>query len=310
MKAAQISAYDGPSSVNVTDQATKPEPAADQVLVQVHAAGVNPFDNVVSLGFARQMVELNFPATLGGDLAGTVVALGADVTGLEVGQAVYGQANALSSQGSFAEFAAAKAESLAPKPESVDFTTAAGFPLVSVSALQALESMQLQPGQKVLIHGGAGGIGSMAIQLAKNFGAYVITTASAGDLEYVKGLGADEVIDYQAQNFADVVTDIDAVFDTIGGETNLKSYGVLKSGGVLVSMVEPANDELVTKGSVRYEHQYTQVTSERLRAITKLIEAGQLTINIDKVFPLEQAADALEYLKTGHPRGKVVIQVS
>lgn len=310
MRAAQISEYGGPEALKLTDQATKPEPTAQQVLVAVRAAGVNPFDVAVSVGAVRQMKELNFPATLGGDFAGVVAAIGEEVTDFEVGQAVYGQAGALSGHGSFAEFTTLKASSLALKPQAVDFVTAAALPLVTSSALQALGFMQLQNGQRILIHGGAGGIGSVAIQLAKRAGAYVITTASTADADYVKGLGADEVIDYTTQEFAELVSDVDAVYDTIGGETNKKSYQVLKDGGVLVSMVAAADDELVAAKHVRYEHQFTQVTTAGLTEVARLVNAGALKVNVDKVFPLEQAGPALEYLRTGHPRGKVVIQVS
>ena len=310
MRAAQISEYGGPEVLTFTDQASKPEPAANQVLVAVQAAGVNPFDVAVREGYARQMAELNFPATLGGDFAGTVAAVGEGVTDFEVGQAVFGQAGSLSGHGSFADFAPVKVASLAAKPESVDFVTAAALPLVSASALQALEFLQPKTDQRILIHGGAGGIGSVAIQLAKHTGAYVITTAAASDTDFLKGLGADEVIDYENQDFSQELSDIDAVFDTVGGETNKKSYTVLKDGGAFVSMIEAADDEMVANKHLRYDHQFTRTTTERLSEVAKLVDAGDLKVNIDKVFPLEEAGEALNYLKTGHPKGKVVIQVS
>jgi len=309
MRAARISDYNGPQGVITTTDAPKPEPAAGQVLVEVHAAGVNPFDNMVAAGYARQMAELTFPATLGGDVAGTVAALGEDVTDFEIGQPVFGQASALSGQGSFAEFTPVNATSVAPKPESVDYVTAAGLPLVASSAYQALEYIDLQPGQKILIHGGAGGIGSMAIQIAKRQGGYVITTAIAEDTDYVKKLGADEVIDYKTQDFTELVTDVDAVFDTVGGETNTKSFAVIKKGGSFVSMVADADDGQVEAKQVRYSHQFTHVTTERLRAIAELIDTGLLEVRLNKVFPLEQAGEALAFLKDSHSRGKVVIQV-
>lgn len=310
MRAAQISDYDGPEGLRLTDQASKPEPATGEVLVAVQAAGVNPFDIKVSEGTVRQMKELTFPATLGGDVSGTVAAVGDGVTEFEVGQAVYGQAGALSGQGSFAEFTSLKTGSLALKPESVDFLTAAALPLVTSSALQALDFMQLQAGQTILIHGGAGGIGGAAIQLAKHAGTQVITTASAADTDYVKSLGADEVIDYTTQDFASAVSDIDAVFDTVGGDTNQRSYSVLRDGGAFVSMVSAADAELVTARNIRYEHQFTQVSTAGLNRISQLVDSGALKINVDKVFPLEQASEALQHLKAGHPKGKVVIQVS
>ncbi len=310
MKAAQATAYGGQDVVEVVMDAPKPGLAPDQVLVEVQAAAANPFDWKVREGMVRQMAELNFPATLGGDVAGIVAEVGNDVQGFTPGQAVYGSAGALSGQGSFAEYAPVKASQLALKPTTVDFTTAAALPLVSVSAYQALvDHMRLQADQKILIHGGAGGIGSMAIQLAKHLGAYVATTVSSKEVDFVKGLGADEVIDYQNQDFSTILKDYDAVFDNVGGDINTKSYTVLKAGGALVSMVEPPNDELVQQHGVQYTSQFTQVNTDRLEKITALVEAGTLTVHIDKIFPLDQAPEALEYLKTGHPRGKVVIQV-
>lgn len=309
MKAAQINGYGGLEAVQV-GEADKPTPAAGQVLVEVHAAAVNPFDVKVREGLVRNMAELNFPATLGGDAAGTVAALGAGVTGFQLGQAVYGQAGALSGQGSFAEFTPVKAEQLAAKPTSLDFTAAAALPLVGCSAYQALvDHINLKAGQKILIHGAAGGIGSVAVQLAKHLGAYVAATAGAEDADFVKSLGADEVIDYRGQDFAALLKDYDAVFDTVGGETNRKSYTVLKPGGALVSMSEKPDDALVNKYAVLYTAQFTRTTTERLTKVAELVDAGNLKVHIDKIFPLDQAAEALEYQKTGHPRGKIVIRI-
>lgn len=286
----------------------KPTAGQGQVVVEVQAAAVNPFDIKVREGLVREMTELNFPAILGGDVSGVVAEIGPDVTGFEVGQEVYGLAGALSGHGSFAEFTSVVADQLASKPKSVDFLQAAALPQVATSAYQALvETMSLQAGQKILIHGGAGGIGSVAIQIAKNIGAYVATTASTNDTDFVKGLGADEVIDYTSQDFSKLVSEYDAVYDVVGGETNTKSYQVLKRGGTLVSMVAPANDKLVAQYGVIYSAQFTKATTERLIKVAELVDAGAITINIDKVFPMGQASEALEYLKTGHPRGKVVI---
>lgn len=310
MKAAQIKEYGGKDALQVTADAPKPEIGPGEVLVEVRAAGVNPFDLTVRNGLARQMAELNFPATLGGDFAGTVAEIGEGVEGFAKGQAVYGQAGALSGKGSFAEYTPVKAMQLAAKPDKLDFTSAAALPLVAASAYQALvDHMNLQAGQKILIHGGAGGIGSVAIQIAKHLGAYVATTASAADTDFVKELGADEVIDYKTQDFAEIIKDYDAVYDTIGGETNKKSYSVLKSGGALVSMVEKPDEQLVKQRDIKYTSQFTHVTQEHLNTISALVDQGKLKPIIDKVFALDQAAEALEYLKTGRPKGKVVIQI-
>lgn len=310
MKAAQIKAYGGKEVMQVTDDAPKPALEDEQVLVEVAAAGVNPFDITVREGHARQMAELDFPATLGGDVAGTVAEIGGKVQVFQVGHAVYGQAKALSGHGSFAEFTPVPITQLAAKPAKLDFTQAAAVPLVAASAYQALvDHMNLQKGQRILIHGAAGGIGSLAVQLAKHLGAYVAATASAEEVDFVKSLGADEVIDYKNQDFSQLIKDYDAVFDTVGGDTNTRSYTVLKSGGTLVSMLAQPDDELVKKYRINYVAQSSRVTIERLTKVAELFDAGVLKPKVDKVFPLDQAAEALEYLKTGHPHGKVVIQV-
>jgi NADPH:quinone reductase-like Zn-dependent oxidoreductase len=308
MKAAQLNDYGGTASVKV-NEASKPGADKGKVLVEVYAAAVNPFDVKLTDGSYGEIFK-QLPATVGTDVAGTVAEIGEDVTGFEIGQAVYGMANGAGGQGSFAEFTPVKAEQLAPKPASIDFVAAAALPLAGVSAYQALvDHMDLQAGQKILIHGGAGGIGSLAIQIAKNLSAHVAATASADDADFVKSLGADEVIDYKTQDFSTMLKDYDAVFDTVGGETNAKSYQVLKTGGAFVSMLEAPNEELVKQKEIHYTQESSQATPERLNAVAKLVDAGKLKVNVDKAFPFEQAATAMEHLKTGHPRGKVVIQV-
>jgi NADPH:quinone reductase-like Zn-dependent oxidoreductase len=307
MKAAQINSYGEKDVVSIND-VPKPSIKADQILVEVHAASVNPFDLKVREGQTKDYIPLELPATLGGDVSGVVAELGSGVTGLEIGQEVYGMANATGGQGSFAEFTTVIAAQLAPKPRSVDFVSSAALPLTAVSAYQALvDHMRLQPGQKILIHGGAGGIGSIAIQIANNIGAYVATTAIGPDADYVKNLGADEVIDYTKEDFSEKLSDYDAVFDTVGGETNAKSYKVLKKGGVLVSMVAPVDLDLAE--GITYVQQSSQATVEKLTKIADMVDSGKIKVNVDKVFQFEEAAEALEYIKTGHPRGKVVIQV-
>lgn len=281
--------------------APKPVPSKGQVLVEVRAAAVNPFDLTVREGRARKMKELDFPATLGGDFAGVIIG---------TGKAVYGQAGALSGQGSFAEYTVVKEAQMAPKPKSLDFTEAAALPLAATSAYQALvDHMDLQKGQEILIHGGAGGIGSLAIQLAKHLGAHVATTVSGRDKDFAKHLGADNVLDYKTQDFAEIIKDYDAVFDTVGGETNKKSYAIIKPGGKLVSMVAQSDEALVNKYKIEYTAQFTRTTTARLEKVSELIDKSAFKPRVDKVFSLDQAAEALEYLRTGHPRGKVVIHI-
>lgn len=310
MKAAQLVHYGGQDSIRI-NEVEKPRPGAGEVLVALQAAGVNPFDWKLRDGQFQATIDLHLPATLGGDFAGVVTELGEGVTDTNVGQAVFGQANAVSGQGSWAEFSSVKAQSLAPKPTALDFASAAAVPLVGVSAYQALvETMRLQPGQKILIHGGAGGIGSMAIQFAKHLAAEVTTTVSKKDVDFASACGADRVINYEMEDFSKLLQGYDAVYDTVGGVINQKSYQVLKPGSWLVSMVTPVDEALMKQYKINVNYQQTRITPERLSAVAKLFDQGVLKVHIDKVFPLDQAGAALEYLKTGRPRGKIVLTVA
>lgn len=310
MKAAQINSYGSADVLKLNPDAPKPGLQPGQVLVKVHAAGVNPFDWQVREGYMKEVIPLKFPATLGGDVAGLVAEVAEGASGFEIGQSVYGQANAVNGQGSYAEYTPVKAESLAIKPDSLDFVTAAAAPLAGVSAIQALiDQAQLKSGQKVLVHGAAGGIGSFAVQLAKHLGAHVAATAATEDLDYVKSLGADEVIDYKTQDFSALVKDYDVVFDTVGGKTFTKSHQVLKPGGVLVTMAAQPDEVLAKQFGVTAVHQNTQVTRARLARLSELLEQKVLTVHVDKAFPLEQAGEAQAYIQTGKHRGKVVLKV-
>ena len=257
------------------------------------------------------MLPLQFPVTLGGDFSGVVEAAGPDA-GFKAGDEVYGQASLVNGgSGSFAEAVLARAGTVAAKPKSVSHIEAGALPLAGVSALQALtEHLRLSSAQKVLIHGGAGGIGSLAIQIAKHLGAHVASTVAGKDIDYVKSLGADTLIDYKTQRFEDTVRDLDAVFDTIGGDTYVRSFTVLKRGGRLVSMLVQPRPELVKEFGVEAFFQFTQVTAERLIKLADLIDQRALKVHIDKIFPLAQAAAALEHLEKGSPKGKVVLRIA
>ncbi len=310
MKAAQISEYGDADVVKVTPDAPKPTPIDDQVLVEVHAASINPFDWKVRKGFMHQMKPLEFPATLGGDIAGVVIQVGKNVSQFTAGDKVYGQAGLFGGgSGAFAEFATTSPKSIAKIPEGLDFTQAAALPLTGASAIQALEGhIQLQSGQKILIHGGAGGIGTMAIQIAKHIGAHVATTVSASSIEYAKQLGADEVIDYTNQKFEEILSGYDAVFDTVGGETYDKSFLVLKKGGILVSMVQPPKEDLAQKYGVTAVVQGTQV-AEWLDRLTTLVEDGVVKPQIDHVFSLDEIQQAFRAQEEGSPHGKVIVKI-
>jgi NADPH:quinone reductase-like Zn-dependent oxidoreductase len=311
MRAAQFSKYGGSEVVEVNRNAPKPTVPIGRVLVEVYAAGVNPVDWKIREGYMSKMLTLQFPATLGGDFSGVVEGVGAGVPGFKKGDEVYGRDGLPGSgSGSFADYIAVDSKVTSRKPKNVNHVEAAALPLTGLSALQALtEHMGLSKGKKILIHGGAGGIGTMAIQLAKHLGAYVATTASQKDVQYVKGLRADEAIDYKKQSFEDLIHDYDAVYDTVGGETYTKSYKVLKKGGVIVSMLEQPNSDLMKRYGVKAIGQFTQPTSERLSKLTELVEKGAIKVHVDKIFPLEQAREALDYQQQGKARGKIVIKI-
>jgi len=244
-------------------------------------------------------------------VSGIVAAVGASAATMKVGDRVYGYASLLSGgSGSFAEFVAAKISTLASVPQKGTLVEIAALPLVGASALQAIEQhIKLQRGQKILIHGGAGGIGSVAIQVAKSLGAYVATTAMADERAYVQELGADEVIDYKKEMFEAKLKNFDAVFDTIGGDTMEKSFTVLRKGGMLVSMVGQPNPELAQKAGVTAIGQSTHVTTEVLKRLAQLVDSGTIKVRVAKVYPLEKAKEAFQLVEAGHPRGKVVLEV-
>jgi alcohol dehydrogenase len=318
MKSAQIKTYGDSEVVEITPNAPSlNDPSDAMVLVTVKAAGVNPSDWKLREGFFKQMAPLQFPATLGMDFSGVIEKLGGESVSsssdLKQGDEVYGQAGVLAGgSGAFAEIALAKTDKIAHKPKTLTPEQAAGLPLVGVSAWQALvETIGLSKGQKILIHGGAGGIGSISIQLAKHLGAYVATTVSANDIQFVKEeLGADEVIDYKTQKFEDVLPhDFDAVFDTVGGETYTRSFKVLNrsSGGVIVSMLEQPVQELMDQFGVKAVFLFSQANRERLTKLAEWVDQNNIRVNVERTFPLDEARAALDYQRDVHPRGKIVL---
>jgi NADPH:quinone reductase-like Zn-dependent oxidoreductase len=312
IKAARIHNYGGWKAVKV-EEVSLPKLRTGELLIRVHAAGVNPIDWKIRAGYLQQMMPLSFPFTLGCDFSGVVEELRPGVTNFKVGDEIYGQAPVFTgASGSFAEAVIIRTTgSIAPKPRSVDHTEASALPLAGVSALQALTvHLRVSAGQKILIHGGAGGIGSMAIQLAKHLGAHVATTVCPNNIEYVRGLGAHTVIDYKKQDFEDVVHGLDAVFDTVGGDTYIRSYKVLKKGGRIVSMLEKPRQELMKEFGVEAFAQFTQVTTGRLNTLAKLVDQLVLKVYIDETFSPEQAAEALLHVEKGSPRGKVVLRMA
>jgi NADPH:quinone reductase-like Zn-dependent oxidoreductase len=312
MKSVQIKRYGGSDVVELNDTASVPSVSVGKILVDVKASGVNPADWKVREGYFQQMAPLQFPSNLGFDFSGTVKQLGEDVpSDFEQGDEVYGQTPVLSGgSGAFAELVLVDKDSITHKPKTLTHIEAAALPTVGVSSWQALvENIGLSKGQKILIHGGAGGIGSIAIQLAKHNGAYVSTTVNVNDKQFVQELGADQIIDYNSQKFEDLLHDYDAVFDTIGGDTYKRSFKVLKKGGIIISTLEQPNSELMQQYGVKATFQFTQVNRKRLTKLAQWVDQNNIKINVDRTFSLDEAGKALDYQKDVHPRGKVVITI-
>ncbi|MGC2307566.1 MAG: NADP-dependent oxidoreductase [Nitrososphaeraceae archaeon] len=315
MKSIQIKKYGNSDVVEVNNTASVPTLSPGNILVSVKASGVNPADWKISEGYFQQMAPLQFPTTLGIDFSGIVKQIGEDddvSSDFKQGDEVYGQNSVMSGgSGAFAELALVNKDSIAHKPKSLGYLETAGLPLVGVSAWQALvETIGLSKDQKILIHGGAGGIGSIAIQLAKHLGAHLATTVSTNDKEFVQQLGADRIIDYKTEKFEDILQDYDAVFDTVGGDTYKRSFKVLKKGsGIIVSMLEQPNSELMNQFRIKALFLFSQVNRQRLAKLAQWVDQNNIKVNVDKTFSLDQASKALDYQKDVHPRGKVVLTV-
>ena len=333
MKAAFIDRYGSNDRVNVADIAV-PRMGPLDLLVQVHAASVNPLDVKTRDGKLKMLLRYRFPLVLGNDLSGVVSDVGAQVTRFRQGDAVYARLDK-DRIGAFAEFAAVRESAAALKPTNVTFEEAASLPLVALTAWQALvEIGKLRANQRVLIHAGSGGVGSVAIQLARHLGATVFTTVGQRNVERVKRLGADVAIDYRSARFEDVATDCDVVLDSAGGDTLVRCFECVKPGGVVVSIGSTPstafarswglNPILVLAISVlsrkataaarshdaRYEYLFMRADGEQLGRITRLVESGAIKPLVDKVFSLEHVRDALAYSESGRATGKVVIKVA
>ena len=309
MKAAQFSQYGAPDVI-VVNEIDKPVLKAGQVLVQVHAAAINPFDAKLRQGNMKNTIPLDLPVTIGADFAGVVSQVSADVIDVQIGDSVYGSANVLGGgSGAIAEYAAANVKNIARKPANLSPEKSAAIVLVGVSAYDTIDKLHPIQGSKILIHGGAGGIGSEAIQYAKSLGAYVATTVRAEEVDFVVSLGADQTIDYENQHFENILHDCDGVLDTAGGEVYEKSFKVLKPGGILVSMGMKPNQELAQQYGVTAIIQSTQVNTQSLQRLAEILEQGIITPKVDRIYPIENTADAFTRLELGHPRGKVVVKI-
>jgi NADPH:quinone reductase-like Zn-dependent oxidoreductase len=309
MKAVRIHNYGGPEVLKFED-APRPQPGNGEVLVRIHAAAVNPVDWKVRAGRLKERIQYPLPLIPGWDFSGVVEATGPGVTRLKKGDEVYARPD-LARNGAYAEYIVAKESEVALKPKSVDHVQAAAIPLAALTAWQALfDTGGLKAGQKVLIHAAAGGVGSFAVQLAKWKGAHVIGTASGRNQSFLRELGVDEPIDYEKTRFEDVVHDVDVVLDTIGGDTQKRSWNVLKKGGILVSIVSPASAEEAAKHGVRSGYVFVQPNASQLAEIAKLVDSGKLKPMVETVLPLSEARRAQEQSESGHTRGKIVLKVA
>jgi NADPH:quinone reductase-like Zn-dependent oxidoreductase len=309
MKAVVAHEYGGPDVLKYED-APRPEPTDNQILVRVIAAGVNPVDGMIRSGMFVKDKKLTSPIIPGGDIAGIVEATGSRIAKFKKGDAIYAYLS-LKNNGGYAEYAVANEKEAAVKPKSISFVEAAAVPIVALTAWQALiDSAKLSAGQSVLIHGGSGGVGTFAIQIAKAHGAKVFATASTANQELLKQLGADVAIDYTKQKFDDVAKDVDVVLDSVGGDTLARSYGVVKKGGFIATLVSRLDQGELTKHAIRGESISVSPNSEELAEIGKLIDGGKIKVIVSQTMPLADAIKAQEQAATGHTRGKIVLKVA
>lgn len=331
MKAMIIDRY-GKVPMRIAEVPT-PEINEYEVLAEIHAASINPIDFKIRDGKVKMLLKYEMPLILGNDFAGVITKVGSKVTRFKVGDEIYARPRK-NKIGTFAEYIAIHEDDIALKPKNLSFEEAASIPLVGLTSYQALHDiMQLQKGQKILIHAGSGGVGTFAIQLAKIMGAIVTTTASEAGANLVTSLGADEIINYKTEKFEDMLKNYDAVFDTIGGATLEKSFNIIKSGGNIVSVSGMPNARfgkefgsgffktllfslaskkltaLEKKHNAQYSFLFMKPSGDQLRTIASYIEAGQIKPVIDRVFPFEDAQKAMEYSESGRAKGKIIVKI-
>lgn len=314
MRAIRFHQYGGPEVLRYED-VPRPNPQTGEALVRVYAASINAMDWKIRSGFMDKMLPVLLPFIPGGDLAGVVEALGAGVSALQVGQEVYGVQGGIPPGpmrgGAYAEYAAVPVDALALKPTTLGFVQAASIPIVAMTAWQGLFDMGgLTAGQTVLIHGAAGGVGMFAVQFARAKAARVIATASAEDADFLRTLGADQVIDYQTQRFEEQVSGVDLVLDLIGGDTQARSWQTLRPDGILVATPGPPDQEAAKQHGVRAAMVMVQPNTTLLGQIGALLERGQVKTLVGATYPLSEAAQGQERSQHGHVRGKIVLTVA
>ncbi|KGR83133.1 NADP-dependent oxidoreductase [Lysinibacillus boronitolerans] len=331
MKAMVIDQY-GKAPMRLAEVPT-PEINEYEVLAEIHAASINPIDFKIRDGKVKLLIQYKMPLILGNDFSGVVVKVGEKVTRFKVGDEIYARPRK-SKIGTFAEYISIHEDDIALKPKNLSFEEAASIPLVGLTSYQALHDiMQLQKGQKILIHAGSGGVGTFAIQLAKAMGATVATTASEAGADLVTSLGADKVINYKKENFEAILKNYDAVFDTLGGKTLEKSFEIIKEGGKIVSVSGRPNARfakeygagffktllfsaashkltaLEKKHHAQYSFLFMKPSGEQLRIIADLIESGKIKPIIDRTFSFEEAQKAMEYAESGRAKGKIIVKM-
>ncbi|SDM17210.1 NADP-dependent oxidoreductase [Sediminibacillus halophilus] len=310
MKAVVIDQYGSADQLHEIEM-EKPALEAGQVLVEMHATSVNPIDWKLREGYLKEMLPFEFPIILGWDAAGIVKEVGSDVSGFQPGDRVFARP-ATTRNGTYAEYTAIDKELLAKIPENISFEEAAAVPLAGLTAWQCLVDFAgIKQGDKVLVHAGSGGVGSFAIQIAKSFGAYVASTASGKNEDFLKQLGVDRFINYQEEDFAEVLDEYDVVVDTLGGDIQKKSFEILKEGGTLVSIVGEPDKELANKKQIKSGSLWLNPNGDQLAELGKLMESGKLHATVGQTFPLttEGVRAAHKLSETHHARGKIVIKI-
>ena len=327
MKALQIVKYGEIKDSIIFNELRKPTVQANDVLIEVKAAAINPIDKSIILGNLQGMLPIPLPSTSAYDVSGIVVEKGNEVSNFEVGDLVYSRVPQVQ-MGTLAEFVAVTSDAVSKKPGNISFEEAASIPLAGLTALQSLEYAGLKENDRVLIHAGSGGVGSFAIQYAKAKGAYVYTTTSTNNVEWVKELGADRVIDYKTEDYKSIAKDVDIVFDTLGKNYSLESFEVVKQGGIVVSVVGPLDEasakmfgmadyilpeELAKASSDKeavYKFIFMHPNGAHLNEIKSLVEDEKIKPIIDKVYPFSESVEAFTHLATGRAKGKIVIKIS
>ena len=327
MKALQIIKYGEIKNSLAFNEVSKPTVQAKDVLIEVKAAAINPIDNLIILGNLQGMLPIPFPSTIAYDVSGIVVEKGNEVTAFEIGDLVYSRVPQ-EQMGTIAEYVAVTSAAVSKKPGNISFEEASSLPLAGLTALQSLEYAEIKENDRVLIHAGSGGVGSFAIQYAKAKGAFVYTTTSTSNLEWVKALGADRVIDYKTEDYKSIAKDVDIVFDTLGQNYSLESFEVVKQGGIVVSVVGPLDEasakmfgmadyklpkELAKASSDKdadYKFIFMHPNGSHLNEIKSMIEDEKIKPIIDKIYSFSESIEAFEHLATGRAKGKIVVKIS